>query len=295
MPFSQFSINIPSSETTCSWGLLFLCISLIGCKASDLRTPEVIAQIEEEKGKQLMDEVAEAHYISVWQQVETYSFRLKDDYFGIIGKLGNPYPQNQADLQLAFIPGTFTGKGIFQKGKWKDKIWGIQAWSTYTRQKEGTLLFHEKNEKNIEFWLPTYQYFIELPARIQETNVVSYAGQRNWNQQTYELVYATWNQSAPQKEIDQYLLWINVKTKQIELVEYTVRDANKWIRSHIVYQDYRNVKGLLIPHKMTVSVGPPQADKAPMHIMILSDFQMDPFPRSELLPDPKKIPTGKPD
>ncbi|MEL6863860.1 MAG: hypothetical protein AAFP19_05550 [Bacteroidota bacterium] len=267
--------------------LLFLIFLLLGysCKTADLRTEELRQDCSDQKALQLLEEMATAHQLDRWENIQTYQIHLTDEFYGLFGKMGNPYPKNRADIELTYIPGTFTGQGVFKSGKWKDKLWGIQSWRTYEKGEDDKIQFHKKNKKDIEFWLPTYQYFIELPMRIREADVFCYAGERKYKDQVYDVVFASWKTASPQKDLDQYLLWINRETKLLDAVEYTIRDVNKWIKGVLFYEDYREIEGLLIAHQMPVRSFSMDAKKVLHEIKVL-EVAVNTLDRNSLLPNP---------
>ena len=106
----------------------------------------------------------------IGKKMETYEIQMHDQFFGLVGKSGNPYPKNEAHLTLQYIPNTFNGRGFFTKGKKKGEMWGIQSWKTYSQKPNEKVVW--KYDKDIEFWLPTYQYFIEMPSRLKEATIV---------------------------------------------------------------------------------------------------------------------------
>ena len=270
--------------------LLLLCIS--SCKLADIRTPEVVNTPNETKARDLLSAMAKTHHTDAWDQLSTYSIDLKDEFYGLTGKLGNPFPNNLADVELFYIPKTFTGQAHFKSGKWAGKGWGIQSWATYEIDKDGKTSFHSKNDKNIVFWLPTYQYFVEFPARIQEANLFRYAGTKNWKGQSLEGVFVSWKEAAPQKEIDQYILWLDQQTNRLEFVQYTVRDQGKWINATLYFKDYKMTEGLLLPYLMEVQFGEP-SDKKLLHQMEVLSFKPNPVAPEVLMPDPNKGTKGK--
>lgn len=252
-----------------------------GCMISDIRTPEVKANWDEVRGRALLQEAFEAHGCARWDSLETYEVRFHDQFYGFLGKNGNPYPDDKADLILQYIPKTYNGRAQFMEGPLKGKVWGLQSWKTYIESPDGTRTW--KPDKDIEFWLPTYQYFIELPARIGKATVVSYAGERLRNGETYDLVFATWGKPGPQKDIDQYLLYINRRTHLIDRLEFTVRDIMKFMKGGLNYATYKDYDGLKIPVYMPVDN---PFGKGVLHEMRISDFVPDKVDRSVILPDP---------
>ena len=138
---------------------------------------------------------------------------------------------------------------------------------------------HPKNDKTIEFWLPTYLYFVEAPLRIFEADVISYAGERTLNGKTYDLVYATWNDAEPQKDLDQYILWIDRETHILRQMQYTVRDKSSWIHATLRYTEYeKNDTGILFPLEMRVNLLGPNKMKD-FHKVSLENVQLSTIPK----------------
>lgn len=265
--------------------LLLLTLSLLSCKTADIRTPEMTGSTDDQMAMKALKQMAQAHQVEKWDDIETYTFHLVDEYIGTMGKFSSPYPKGKAVLELSYIPQTYTGRGVFQEGKWKEKVWGIQSWETYSNAEMETGIFHKKPDKQIQFSIPTYQYFIETPWRIFEASIVRYAGEREKNGEQYNLVFATWETEKPQKDMDQYLLWINKATGVLDLIQFTVRDAGGWVHCTFYYDHYESLDGLLFPTEMTVKLFGPEKDKV-IHKMVVDHIQIDALPRESLLLDP---------
>jgi len=104
----------------------------------------------------------------------------------------------------------------------------------------------------MKFYLPTYQYFIEFPNRIQEATSIDYLGTKIINGIKSEGIIASWNTVAPQKDLDQYLIWIDAKSKRIIKIEYTIRDKFKFVSSEAYFHDYKDYGGIILPSTMPV-------------------------------------------
>ncbi len=268
--------------------LFILSLVLFSCQAclSDIRTEAAKSsgtnEINLNKGRDLLSNIHEGQSPSAWEDIEVYELTLEDEFFGLMGKVASPFPGSSMSAQAMYAPGSYDGKLTFNSGKLKGETWGIQSWKTYT-QKSGNQPVFDKNKK-AAFWVPTYQYFIELPARIQNATIISYAGEQAFNEQTYDLVYATWKSQEPQKDIDQYMVWINKKTKAMDLVEFTVRDAFGGTKATAFYEDLQDVKdGLLLPKQITIK--PNKEKEGVLHRMSLSNFQANHVSVSEIRPD----------
>jgi len=254
---------------------------------SDIRTEMAkssgTTEINLNKGKEILANIHPGQSAAAWAGIEVYELTLEDEFFGLLGSIAKPFPDKKMSAQAIYAPDSYDGKMTFNSGKLKGKTWGIQSWKTYTQNSDNQPVFN-KNKKTT-FWVPTYQYFIELPARIGNATIISYAGEQAFKGEIYELVYATWKSQKPQKDVDQYMVWVNKKTKTMDLVEYTVRDAFGAITGVAFYEDLQDVnKGLLLPKRIPIKSK--RDSKSLLHQMQLSNFQANHVPVSEVRPDP---------
>jgi len=268
--------------------LILLCLIMISCQAclSDIRTElvkkEGRAAQSLDKGKALLENIHEGQSPAAWSDIEVYEVTLQDEFFGLMGSFAKPFPEKKVSMQVFYAPNSYDGKLIFNNGKLEGKTWGIQSWKTYTQESDNQPVF-DKNKK-ITFWVPTYQYFIELPARIQAANVISYAGEGSFNGEDYDLVYATWKEQEPQKDIDQYMVWVNKKTNMVDLVEFTIRDQMNFLRGTAIYEDLHDVgDGIVLPKR--ISIKTKKDDKKMLHQMSLSGFKANHVPVKVVRPD----------
>lgn len=264
--------------------LIIVCGIFLGLTAclSDLRTKTLKeGNLQVDKGRELLVKAGETHHIKKWKDISTYSVIFEDQFHGLIGKIASPFKENPVKLQLDYVPSTFEGRLRFLEGKQKENIWGIQHWKTYTREHERADAIFKKDKK-AQFWVPTYQYFIEFPARIQEATAVSYAGEDTFEGEEYHLVLASWNTIEPQKKIDQYIIWIHKKTHQIGLVQYTIREMFSSAKGVVFFKEMRELNGLLIPFYMPIRSK--IENENPLHEMKIRDFKVNEVEMKELLP-----------
>ncbi|WNJ16334.1 hypothetical protein [Pontibacter sp. G13] len=249
------------------------------CSISDIRNDYVKTQSNtSERARQILSEMQIAHGVEHWNKFQTYSVAFQDEFYGLIGSIANPFPNNRADVILTYTPGEFTGKASFVSGKWQGKTWGYTQNRTYEEDKEGNLNFEENS--TIKFWVPTYQYFLELPARITEADQMAYAGTDEWNGRPQDLVLVSWKSLSPQKDIDQYVLWIDQETHRITLIEYTIREIMKSAKGCAFFEDYETYGGILLPSKIPVKQKREQADN--LHQMSINAVTFDSIPTTQL-------------
>ena len=93
--------------------------------------------------------------------------------------------------------------------------WGIHAWNTWRAEGEAPPSYSDGDER-ISFWLPTLQYFLEMPFRLPEGELVDCAGKAriDYGGRKVEVyrVYVTWGSYAPHARLDQYLAYLDVET-----------------------------------------------------------------------------------
>lgn len=264
----------------------FLSISLLisGCinvfKLSNLKPESATYSDSHLKARKLLTEMGKVHGISVWDSIDTYNVTFGEEFYGFLGKQGNPFAEQNMTLSLSYIPKTFNGQLEILSGKDKGDITGIQFGSTYFKNSNAE--FVSKKNKDTKFWLPTYQYFIEFPNRIQEATTVEYVGTKLINGVKTEGVIASWGSVEPQKKVDQYVIWMDAITKQIVVIEYTVRDMYRFITGAAYFKNYKNYNGLLLPSEYPVESN--LVKDGLLHKMSIIDFKVNTIPKDALLP-----------
>lgn len=213
-------------------------------KLSDLREEGYTFPNNQNKAKQLMKEMGIAHKIDMWDSIQTYNILLNEESFGFLGKKSSPFKELNMEFSLNYIPKTFNGQLKILSGKEKDVTWGIHSGKTYKREKD--IAIAEEN-KHMKFSIPTFQYFIEFPSRIQEASVIDYIGEKTINGIKTEGVIASWNTTDPQKDIDQYVIWINSENKRIVRIDYTIREKFKFVSGSAYCKNYKNFDGFILP------------------------------------------------
>ncbi len=250
----------------------------------DIRTETAKNNPSEAKGKYLLEEMAKAHQVSNWDELDTYTVQFRENMYGFIGKTSNPFPEPSTLLNLSYIPGSYDGRATFMDGPNKGDEWGIQSWKTYQSNAGSEPVF--KKHKNTLFWIPTYQYFVEFPKRILKADAVSYAGKKTIDGIECTGVLASWNSIAPQRKIDQYLLWLDSESKQIVKLEYTVRDMYNFVAGAARLKNYKDFDGILLPTLFEVESNLLSEGEL-LHSMEILGFEKNVPSISELRPNAK--------
>lgn len=258
-------------------GLILGGLLLIGIyfffRLADLRTDVPVIPGQRAKAVRLIEEMGVAHRISAWDSIPAYRVKYVDDFFGTIGEASNPFEDPRVEFHLWYSPKGSDGELEILTGAEKGKKWGMRAGQAYEQMV--TEEWKEVDHREVKFWIPTYQYFIEFPRRIQEATVIEYVGSRQINGIAVEGVLATWNTAEPQRDIDQYIIWLDRDTKRIVKVEYTVREFYAFVKGAAYFQNYQEFYGLLLPTEMPVESN--LVKEGLLHKMGILDVQRFPW------------------
>lgn len=262
------------------------------CRLSDISTsvthgPDQSAL--EIKGKELMAQAAEVHGVDLFSAHNTYEVIGKDHWKGLLGSVGNPWPENNVTMALRYVTGTFDGQMEYLEGDLLGHQYGLQSWNYYEKDPNSDVNFEGKEDKNIRFVIPAFHYFFEIVSRLNDAPFIRYAGTESWNGIQYELVFVSWESAAPHPDLDQYLVYIHPESRRVEGVKYTIREAtlpgSKGIYATIAYSDYQNIDGALIPFKQTIFNGDFGDADAYLHELTVESFTFDAVEVSALRPN----------
>jgi hypothetical protein len=273
--------------------ILLLVVIYLVIPTADLRNDAIkrsgITEQAAAKGKQLLLTAAQAHGIEKAKSYTTAEFTFADEWAGLMGKFMNPWPENNKSIRMQTLLGTFTSRVEFLEGRGAGEIWGMQAWASYKQENKNTEAIFEE-DGTIRFFLPTQQYFSELPFRVLQAEIIAHMGDRSLESKEYHLVLATWGSVEPNAEYDQYAIWINKETSLIEKMSYTVREMFSFVETTIHFSDFRTIQGVIVPFKHTTTMDRPEdvdydVNNEYLHQITYTDFKFDSFDKAELLAD----------
>ena len=219
-----------------------------------------------------------------------YQVLAEDHWKGFMGKLGKVWPNANSKLEFKFEVESFDSQVTFLDGKRQNLTAGLQSWNYYEIEND-ELPEKRRMEKRIRFGLSAYQYFFELLHRLRNAPIISWAGQEEFNDQLYDVLFITWEKPEPHKEHDQYKLLINQTTGLLDYAVYSLREnylkmpGGQAFYGSIKLDDYRKVDGILIPYRQTVFLNAPK-EKMEKHVhqLIVKDFKFDNFDMALLKP-----------
>jgi len=283
-------------KTTQIIGAILIASLLTNCKIADLRTKTIkqdgITAESTKKGKELVLAAWKKQGMDKFMAHETYQVTAEDHWKGMLGRMGKLWPENRSVIDLKFATGTFDASVQFLDGKKEGLIAGQQSWNYYEKENKTADPIFMKKDKRKSFGMSAYQYFFELSDRLLKAPIISYAGEKEFNGQQYDLVFATWEKAKQHKEHDQYMMYINKATGLMEYCTYTLRDnylkmpGSAMLYGTIQYADLKEIDGAMIPMTQYIYFMNPQKKTTKyLHKLQIQEFKFNAFEQSELYPN----------
>ncbi|MEM6347206.1 MAG: hypothetical protein AAF927_25175 [Bacteroidota bacterium] len=223
----------------------------------DLR-PEAIASgispAQYQKGKKLLAEMQEAYGgKEQWLAKKTGSYEQIAEWYGNSLIAGwDTVPQR---FQMTSSLGTDNSEMTLVNGPNQGQRWGVEEGKSYHLSSLGEREFMP-NDK-YQHKLIYKNYWFQFPFRIDEAPIIAYAGEASVDGKAYDLLYVTWETEAPNAQYDQYVLYLDKETKQIEWLNFTVREKFKFAPFTAQFTDIKRVDDILCPFSQYVSLGSP--------------------------------------
>jgi len=196
---------------------------------------------------------------------------------------------NDKDIHFRFATNSFDGQVQYLEGRKKHNIHGLQSWQGYYA-KGSEDDFAECNSKRYAWGLSTYHYLIEAPMRLLNAEIIKYAGEKRVSNTLYDLVFVTWGSEEPNRQFDQWLVYINRETKFIDMTEVTISDffvpTPKGLQhGSILYRKRTETSiGAHLPSEVVIQIGEPKEAQRGAYKISLRDYKFDTFDRSMLYP-----------
>lgn len=269
-------------------------LAATSCKMADMRTKMVenspgVSQLNT-KGEKLLKESVKAMGYDNFDRYETFSVKNEFDWhYPWTAMPLNSLPGNKnKEAIFRFAVNSFDGQVEYLEGRKKGDIHGIQSWESYEAKNGNELEF--KKDKRRNWGLATYHYLIEAPNRILKAPIIKYAGEKEFEEQLYDLVFLTWGKDEPHKEHDQWLLYINRETKFIDLTHFTIRDF--WMpfppnmaQGTVRFFDRKEVNEIHLPSVVSVQLLSPKKESNYIYKFKLWDYQFNAFDKNILYPN----------
>ncbi|WP_299244797.1 hypothetical protein [uncultured Aquimarina sp.] len=273
--------------------LFFISILLLqSCKSVDLRSDYLVNNPDQAdtKGRELLETSMKKMGYDKFSNTDVYEVTAQFNWKkGWLVMPMNAFPgNNKNDLQFRFATNTFDGQLEYLEGRKKGIIQGLQSWQGYKTSNDKDRFKKHQHDRYI-WGLATYHYILESPFRMLEATVIRYAGEKEFENKQYDLVYATWGSEAPNNQYDRWLIYINKETGFIDLTEVTINDffitMPKGLQHGTVRFDRRETSiGTYLPSKVSIQLLSPKKEESYVYYFTLSEYKFDEFNKDLLYP-----------
>ena len=266
--------------------IIILAGELIACTADIRPEPYGLDQpIAEDakRGRALVERAKAAVGGDAWLAHRTASIDMRDTWQGLVGWLGNPWPEMQVNVRMDLALGGADARAEFLDGDDAGLVWGLEAQQTYESAPGGPPMAVENSDA--EFILSALHYLIELPVRATEMPLLTALPDEVVRGRRYHRVLGSWETLSPHAEHDQYLLYIDAEDGRIAKAEFTIRAIAGFARGAIHYEDVRDVAGMRVPYRMTLSsAATDDPSEGWLHVVEVERYRFDVIERAALTP-----------
>lgn len=233
---------------------LILAVGILSGCLADIRPDSLKSTTRPDadaRGRQLLAEVITAHGgLDRWKQAKTVEVTARDHWEHWMGRLMF-MPQKESG-QLMRWQTSLGGDQVFiemLESPTKGEKWVMQDWPLYRAAPGGQPDYGAG--KKIHFYVATMNYALQLPFRSANAEVVRYGGQGSLRGKQYDLIYTTWHAAEPQKDTNQYVLWVDPVTHELAYLQLTDRELMKGAAGMMGFSGWKTIDGFKVPSRIT--------------------------------------------
>ncbi len=219
-----------------------------------------ITEKDKLKGKSILLKIQEAYGgANEWKKLKKISFVQKADWYG---KKDLSHWDTLPQIFLMDIKASsFDCSLKLLNGPNNGRKWNLNNDVISCSDKNVT----EQEKKNYKDKMMFKNYWFQLPFRLDEADIISYAGTEELKGINYELLYITWDNENPNSDYDQYILYIHPEKYLIDHLHFTVRDKFPSVGLSTQFTDFKKINNFTLPHSQFVRQGAPGKNGISLH------------------------------
>lgn len=233
-----------------------LAASSPSCATRNLRrrgADESVSRKERERGREWLRSALEAQGgLGALAQHDDLRLVFRDRWQkSTHGPFRRPWASDGALLQLEIALGLEEAKLTFLEGEATGTSWTQRRGKIHRRVSEAqdANLADGINAEDLTFWLRALDFAPLALVRLRAAATVYAVGRSSRGTRPHEVVYV--ETRANDAHSDQFEVWIDAETKLVRFIDRTVRALGNEITLTFAYQDYREVGGFRLAHKIT--------------------------------------------
>ena len=247
---------------------------------------------DEPAARERLERVRAAHGAEAWEQYRVMDVVFYDDWpFWLTRAPLTPWDVPRQKLRAKLLRRNWTTEFELLNGDRPGERWGLQSWKTWRAEPGGDPVFEDSWV--VATTLAGLRYFIELPLPQDTATHVQDAGMATWNGKTYERLYVTWERGEPQRDFDQYVLWIDPQSGLVARVDFTIRALSGLAVARAAFEEYADAGGVRFPRKIVIDGVLPTGHTLPVHTIEIERVEWDTVEPDALKPDPTLADMGE--
>ena len=207
-----------------------------------------IKESDKTKGKELIAKLEEAcGGFNAWSSFKRGRFIQTADWY----ENETNWTTNPQEFEMSCAIGGSDGKLTLLNGPKAGMTWTVKEGSVFdidgkADKEHQEMIWHKQDYKS---------YWFQFPFKIREADIISFAGQREIEGITYEIVYATWYSEGPNSKYDQFMLHLHPETHRLDYLEFTIRDVFPMATGVSKFTNYEENDGITLPMSQYLTMG----------------------------------------
>lgn len=227
--------------------LIIAIVLITACSPVDIRPKDTRYEFDSlPNGQSTIENVInKAGGLVEWRNIGIVSFKITDEWFTKTYLTGSPWREKKLEAIIDWAPINQANTRLINENT---KVnYGVQSGRTYTIDGDAV---KQTNKELQDFYISTVRYLIEMPFRAYDAEVKKFVGEVQINGKQYYQVFYSWGGTKPDKEVDQFILYINNVTAEVEYATFTVRGSSKKSYTSVRFSQFNTYDRFRIPNKI---------------------------------------------
>lgn len=249
------------TRSPCGWGLIMLAVLLTSCATADLASEERRHELKPVPSEVSLKEVTRSVLQNIdpgsnYQQGRILEVTGADVWESTVIRWLTPLDENTQRFEASL---KLFGQGIeftFRNGQSAGRTLGFDGQSYRVQGSEKT---YERSSR-VALYLGPLQNYLEWHQTLLRNPTLTLQGVRTIRGTDYLVLLATKGSIQDLDTHDQYLVYVNSRSRRVDYVEFTLRALMDSYSGVLHYRDFQRVQDILMPFRIDIGQGLTQPD-----------------------------------
>ncbi len=241
------------------------------CGTADIRVDSIkngeINPADRAKGLALLNKVYDAAGgLERYKSFGSVQVKFRDDWSKAPAPARWLFMEYEKHNQLTKLDALVNAMGNsrmeYLEGPQKGHVWGVRD-GRFWLQKNAAGSPVYKFDMGKQLFVENVEFYLGFPFYLNSADQVLYLDQVSFEKRPHHRVFLSWKTFKPQKDLDQWIIWIDADTNRISQMKFTVRKSASFITGVYYVDEYKTVQGLTIPVKLSARFNAKDPD--PVH------------------------------